>query len=79
MITAKMLKTLTSFTARDLILVLDQSGYTECSFETAEFLGITNAGQFAYQVTFRDDAEVAETGKVFLSYDPSEDKVTADF
>jgi hypothetical protein len=79
MITAKMLKTLTSFTAQDLVLSLDQSGYTECSFETAEFLGITKGGQFAYQVTFRDDADIAETGKVFLSYDSREDKVTADF
>ncbi len=50
-ITADRLKTLTSFTPKALAMGLAQSGYTGVSFETAEFVGITNGGQFCYKVT----------------------------
>ena len=81
MITAETLKTLTSFTTHGLAMALHHSGYTGAAFKTAKFLGITNGGQFCYQVTYFDDAGTGkdEVGKVFLTYDPTEGKVTADY
>lgn len=81
MITADTLKTLTSVGPKGLAVFLAQSGYTGCAFETAKFLGITNGGQFCYSVTFHDDAGTGEivTDKIFLTYDPAEGKVTADY
>jgi hypothetical protein len=79
MITADTLKTLTSFTAAALSRALNVSGYRDCVFNTAEFLGITNGGQFCYKVTYHDDnTEAEETGKVFLTYNTN-GAVTADF
>jgi hypothetical protein len=81
MITADTLKTLTSFTAHGLAMALHNSGYTGCFFKSAKFLGITNGGQFCYQVTYHDDAGTGEdeVGKVFLKYDHSLGSVTADY
>ncbi len=81
MILADTLKTLTSFGPKGLAVVLDKSGYSMCSFETAEFLGITNGGQFCYKVTYHDDAGTGEveTGKVFVKYDHGTHAITADF
>ena len=81
MILAETLKTLTSFTTHGLAMALHHSGYTGASFKTAKFLGITNGGQFCYKVTFHDEGGMDEDaeGKVFLSYDPVEGKVTADY
>ena len=79
MITADTLKTLTTFTRGALARALAVSGYTGASFESAEFVGITNAGQFCYKVTYFDDAGTGEveTGKVFLTYNNG--TVTADY
>ena len=79
MITADTLKTLTTFTRQGLARALAVSDYTGASFESAEFVGITNAGQFCYKVTYFDDAGTGqvETGKVFLTY--NNDTVTADY
>lgn len=80
MITADTLKTLTTLNARDLALTLDVSGYTGCSFKTAQFVGITNGGQFCYKVTYYDDNGLGETvGKVFVTYNAEVDSMTADF
>lgn len=81
MITADRLKTLTSFTPRALAMGLAQSGYTGCSFESAEFIGITNGGQFCYKVTYFDEAGTGEveTGKVFLTYNAEIGSVTVDY
>ena len=81
MITADTIKTLSSFTTHGLAMALHHSGYTGASFKTAKFLGLTNGGQFCYQVTYHDDAGTGEVevGKVFLSYDPTAGKVTADY
>lgn len=80
MITADTLKTLTTFTTHGLAMALHHSGFTGAVFKTAKFLGITNGGQFCYSVTFHDE-ETGGTGqgKVFLSYDPTEGKVSADY
>ena len=80
MITADTLKTLTSFTTHGLAMALHHSGYTGASFKRAKFLGITNGGQFCYSVTYYDDNGLGEQeGKVFLTYDPTAGKVTADY
>ncbi len=81
MITAETLRGLMSFTTKDLAKILDTSGYSMCSFETAEFLGMTNGGQFCYKVSYYDEAGTGdhETGKVFVSLDHSTGVLTADF
>lgn len=81
MILADTLTYLTTFTPKVLAQVLDKSGYSMCSFKTAEFLGITNGGQFCYRVTYFDEAGTGqdEVGKVFISYDSATGAVTADF
>ena len=78
MITADTLKTLTTFTAPALQRALGkQAGNME--FKGARFLGITNGGQFCYSVVFRcPDFEGTDSTKVFLTYDPTAGKVTAD-
>ena len=81
MILADTLKTLTSFDRKGLARVLDKSGYSMCSFETAEFLGMTNSGEFCYKVTYFDDAGTGdeEVGKVFVKYNTENHAITADF
>lgn len=81
MITAETLQGLMSFTTKDLAKILDTSGYSMCSFETAKFLGMTNGGQFCYQVTYFDEAGTGENevGKVFVSIDQATGVLTADF
>ena len=80
MILADTLKTLTTFGPKGLAVVLDKSGYSMCSFKTAEFLGITNGGDFCYKVTYYDDAGTGEeVGKVYVKYDHSTHAITADF
>lgn len=79
MITATTLQTLTTFTKSALARALAVSGYTGAAFESAEFLGLTNGGQFCYKVTYYDDAGTGEieTGKVFLTY--TNGTVTAEY
>ena len=81
MILADTLKLLTTQTPTGLTQILKASGYTGCFFKSATFLGMTNGGDFCYQVTYHDDAGTGEieTGKVFLTYDPAAGKVTADY
>lgn len=78
MITADTLKTLTSFTPYALDRALNQSGRPMLGFKTAKFLGITNAGQFCYSVTW-DDVDIGEQqDKVFLTYNQEMGSVKAD-
>lgn len=80
MITADKVKLLTSQTPTGLSQILKHSGYTGCFFKRAEFVGITNGGQFAYRVNYHDDSGEGEAvGKVFLSYKKDTDTITADF
>jgi hypothetical protein len=79
MITAERLQTLTTFTPKALAVALAQSGYKGVSFKTAKFLGMTNAGQFCYSVTYYDEMIGEEvTDKVFLTYN-TDGYVTADY
>ena len=81
MILADTVKTLTTMTPKFLARVLDISGYSMCSFETAEFLGITNGGEFCYKVTYYDEAGTGdhEVSKVFVKYNHKDHAITADF
>ncbi len=80
MILAETLKTLTAFTAPALSRAVISSGYTDAEFKTAEFLGITNGGQFCYKVTYYDENLGEDSqGKVFLTFDHSTGAVTADY
>jgi hypothetical protein len=70
MILADTVRTLTSLTATSLAQVMTHSGYRDSVFKSAEFVGITNGGEFAYRVTF-DDPESNKLGqsKVYVRYD----------
>jgi predicted metalloprotease len=78
MITADTLKTLTSFTAPALTRAINDTGYKGDVFLSAEFLGITNGGQFCYKVSYEEHGELVK-GKVFLTYNPAVGKVIADY
>ncbi len=81
MITADKLKTLTTFTGAALQRAVgkDAKKLTKgADFMGAWFLGLTNGGQFCYSVRFFDkDLGHDIFEKVFLTYDPTEDKVIA--
>ena len=81
MITADVVKQVTTMGPYALSRVLALSGYTGASFKSAEFVGITNGGEFAYKVIYHDDAGTGEdeVGKVFVKYDPITNKVSADY
>lgn len=81
MITAETLKQLTTIDKYALSRVLHISGYTGASFKSAEFVGITNGGEFAYKVVYFDDAGTGKdaVGKVFVKYDPTTNQVSADY
>jgi hypothetical protein len=70
MITAETLQTLTTFTTEAL------SRAVSTEFNTSKFLGMTNGGQFCYQVRWEDKHGPAQ-GKVFLNYNPAEGRVSA--
>ena len=80
MIMADTLKMLTTMGPYALGKVLDISGYRDCKFKSATFLGMTNGGEFCYSVTFFDQntGEDAQ-GKVFVKYNTADNRVTADF
>jgi hypothetical protein len=78
MITADVLRTLTTFTAPALSRAINLSGYKGDKFTKAEFLGMTNGNQFCYKVVYVEDNKECNT-KVFLNYDPTEGKIIADY
>ena len=45
---------LTTLDSKQLTKILDDSGYYDCDFVSAEFSGITNSNQFCYHVKFYD-------------------------
>jgi hypothetical protein len=81
MITADKLKTLTTFTGAALQQAVgkDAKKLTKGQdFKGAWFLGITNGWQFCYSVMFFDKDLGHDTfEKVFLTYDPTADRVIA--
>ena len=83
MITADKLKRLTSLSAGQLTTGIRERGYKKDVFwGTPVFLGITNGWQFCYSVDYPDpDGEAGEylTTKVYVSYDPTADRVLVDY
>ena len=78
MITADTLKVLTTFTPRALYRAAMDAGYKGANFSSCKFIGITNGGQFCYQAVFQV-AGGTDSTKVFLTYDPTEGRVIADY
>ena len=78
MITAEKLETLTTFTPGALTRAINWAGYKGDMFTSAKFLGITNGGQFCYWVVFHVEGGTDST-KVFLSYNPTDGTVKADY
>ena len=79
MITVETLARLTNMTTDDLTQAFERAGYQDESFITARFIGITNAWQFCYSVQYTDEDEGLITNKVFLTYNPVHDTVTAEY
>ena len=80
MILADTLKLLTTMTPTSLAQTLKVSGYDGQSFKRAEFLGITNGGEFCYKVEYHDDSNTGRViDKVFVRYDQSNHAITAGF
>ena len=69
MIPADKVATLTSFNAMSLTRAIRNAGYNNDFFASAEFLGITNGGQFCYKVQYKDEG-ILTTSKVFVTYNP---------
>jgi hypothetical protein len=76
MITAEKLKTLISLSAQDLTNMIRRAGYKEDRFLVAEFLGMTNGGQFCYKCLY--PGEFKDTCKVFVCMD-SDGTVRAEY
>ena len=77
MITANKLALLINMPPVMLTQLLQASGYKKDRVTEAKFLGLTNAGQFCYEIDY-DNFGTKEYRKMFLTYNPTADKVTAD-
>jgi hypothetical protein len=78
MITADKLKELVSFKAASLTEFIQARGYKGDRFDSAMFTGITNGGQFCYHCINTEDGE-KNTCKVFLTYNPTDGTVSAEY
>ena len=79
MITADRLKFLTTMSADKLTEGIRRTGYKKDKFETAKFVGISNAGLFVYTCEFVDEDGDMEACQVFVKNDPAEDRVLVDY
>ncbi len=80
MITAETLQGLTSFTTKDIVKILETSGYEGWQLKSVKFLGLTNGGQFCYGMVYDDRNGLGEQqGKVFVSLDNETGALTADY
>jgi hypothetical protein len=77
MITADKLALLTNMPAAMLTMAAKEAGYKGPEFTSCKFLGITNGGQFCYTVVYHVKGGTDST-KIFLTYDPTADRVFAD-
>lgn len=78
MITADTLRELINYSPEALTRIVQASGYTQDSVNECRFLGMTNGGQFCYLVDYDDFGEMT-TCKLFVKFDPTTGKVTADY
>jgi hypothetical protein len=81
MITAEVLKQVTTLGPYALSRLLHTSGYRNARFETAEFVGITNGGEFAYSASFHDGEGTGRTvtAKVYVRYDQTTNRYSAEY
>ena len=70
MITAQELTNLITLTPQALTKMIQEAGYPRDKFNTATFLGITNAGQFCYSATYTGFEGEEDTTKVFVTKHP---------
>jgi hypothetical protein len=82
MILAKTLTTLTTLTATSLTEVVKSSGNRSQSFDPARvkgsrFLGMSNGGEFVYEVLCFSNCEDVAVKKVFVHYDTATGLMTA--
>jgi hypothetical protein len=69
MLTAEQVKEIINYTAEDLTRLI-QEHYTTDSFIDAEFLGLSNGGQFVFRATwYNEEYECEDTTKVFVGRD----------
>lgn len=78
MIRADTVRYLTSLNTKHLEAIAEHSGYHGDRYSSAEFLGMTNGGEFCYKISFVEDGR-RNQGKVFVKYDPTRDKATLDY
>ncbi len=78
MLTAEKVYMLTNMPPVMLTEGIQKSGHKKDKFETSKFLGITNGGQFCYNVSYIEGNEFRDT-KVFVSYDRATDKISVDY
>jgi hypothetical protein len=79
MILAEELSKFTTLDRYEISNILADSGYTDCSFNSVKFLGLTNGGNFCYAIKYFDDhSEGEQTGKVFVSKSTT-GKIAAEF
>ena len=76
MIKADMLRALTAFGPLGLTTMIREAGYKKDAFTGAEFLGLTNGGQFCYFCTYKVDGGT-DSCKVYVSYNNG--KITAEY
>jgi hypothetical protein len=76
MILADELNKYTTIDRYELSNILANSGYSDCSFNSVRFLGLTNGGNFCYSVKYFDDhSDGEQTGKVFVSKSATGDMI----
>jgi hypothetical protein len=78
MITRDKLKELVSFKADSLTRFIQERGYRGDKFDSAMFTGITNGGQFCYHCVYMEEGS-KNTCKVFLTYNPMDGTVSAEY
>jgi hypothetical protein len=78
MILADKLRELISYSPEALTRIVQASGYTKDSVNEAMFIGMTNGGEFCYRVDYDDFGEMT-TCKLFVKYDPTTGRVSADY
>lgn len=75
MITAYKIGKLGNLSATQLTQAIRRTGYTD-TFKDSKFLGVTNGGQFAYEVLYFDTHEGEDCyTKIFVDLNESEDAV----
>ena len=78
MILAETLEALTTYSPQFLTAAARNAGYKGPEFTSCRFLGITNGGQFCYFCVFHVEGGT-DSCKVFLTYDPTKDQVSAEY